>query len=78
VYVTSGLLIHPTPELLAISTEYTVISIIPFKQLQITFRNVMNILNKIDGKQNLRHFGSVVVEMGNNNHSKTERGNSPQ
>jgi hypothetical protein len=33
----------------------------------------MNIFNKIYGKQNLRHFGSIVVEMGNNNHSKTER-----
>jgi len=42
-----GLLIHPTPELLAISTEHTVISIIPFTQLQITLRNVMNIFNKI-------------------------------
>jgi len=45
--VESDLLIHLTPELLATSTEYTVISIISFTQLQITLRNVMNIFNKI-------------------------------
>jgi len=28
--VATGLLIHPTPELLAFPTEYTVISMIPF------------------------------------------------
>lgn len=34
----------------------------------------MNIINKIlYGKQDLRYSGSIVVEMGNNNRTKTER-----
>jgi hypothetical protein len=41
-------------------------------ELQTALRNLMNMIKQY-GKQNSRYSGSIVVEIGNNNHWKTER-----